>query len=1012
MPGKIEPPPEIRGFGNCLLWLLATSATEVIDGLYRDGPAHRAEAHQMLDGHDLPTQSMVAWLLLAAERGVSPASLAGGGKQLADEQARWRARIHHGMSDDPRRFKEAWIDRLAEVCGLTEGEVRLLRQRRLGPGHEIDVPALRKAAASTRAERASATAREDGRAPTGNRAAARAGLPAVPPPESPGVGRGRLVPRMLPRSIGTFTGREPELRVLTDAARRISEMPGAVDVYVIEGMGGVGKTTLALQAAHRIAGRFPDGQLFIDLQGYTPDVRSVAPEEALGTLLGMLGWSAEGIPPKLPERAALYRGQLAATRTLIVLDNAASLDQVEPLLPGDAGCLVIITCRHALGLDGARLVPLGMPPREEAADIVRAAAGPGRVALGDPNVAGIVALCESLPLALVILATRLARRPSLSTAEILAELHEEHRRLARLADAGRNVTAALELSYRHLPDLGQRMFKSLGLMPGPDFGVDAVVSLLGNADGAVIRSGLDSLLDHHLLIQQLHGRYRFHDLVRVFARLKSAALGQDGLERLLDFYLYWAQAADSLLDKRIPPVSPQLPVSVPRAGPGLATAAQAREWLRIELPSLEAALREAAATGRHAHAAGLSQALAEYLRANGPWETARGLHQLALEAATEAGDSAGQAAALIHTGVIERQAGKLTDAVGTLSRVVAAHRPQAASGAVESRLALAGALVELGLTLRLKAECDQAERALTEAHGIYSADENLLGQAAVLRELGAVQRQASRFDVAEQSLIRAECLYDQVGNRYGRASALSYLGGVRIAVRAYEPACEALLAAQEIFTDLDDQIGQANCLLYLGKAHSDFGALGAAEEALTKARGIYDRLGDLRNLAGTLAYLGDVQRLTGKHQLADQSLTEALVLFGDTGDRGGMAETMNLHAALALASGSPREARHRYARGLRLAREIGSPRDQADALEGIANCCRAEGIVVSARRQYERARALYESMHSHPDEARIRAVLVEITPAMEPGRDPLRSATKCRPPLPAPAGRACGTSPG
>jgi tetratricopeptide (TPR) repeat protein len=977
MPGEIEPPPGILGFGNCLLWLLATSAAEVIDALYRDGPAHRLEEYQMLDGHDLPTQSVVAWLLLAAENGVWPVGLAVGDKELASEQRRWRALIAQGMRYSPRRFKEAWIDRLAEVCALTEDEVRLLKRRRLGPGYEIDVAALRKAVVSTRADRAAMTTSADGHVSPGNGADS-VGLSSVSPPKSPNAGRGRAVPRMLPRSIGMFTGREPELRVLTDAAQHLSKTPGVVDVYVIEGMGGVGKTVLALQGAHRIASRFPDGQLFIDLQGYTADVRSVAPEEALGTLLGMLGWPAESIPPNLPERAALYRGQLAGTRTLIVLDNAASLDQVEPLIPGEAGCLVIVTCRRALGLNGARPVPLGMPPQGKAVDIFRAAAGPGRVASDDPNVAGIVALCECLPLALVILATRLVRRPALSTAEILAELREEHRRLARLADTDRNVTAVLELSYRHLPEQGQRMFESLGLIPGPDFGIDAVTTLFADADTAAIRSGLDSLLDHNLLIQQLHGRYRFHDLVRVFARMKSAAVGQDGLDRLMDFYLYWAQAADSQLDKRIPPVSPRLPVPVPRADPGLVTAARAREWLRIELPSLEAALREAEATGRHAHAVALSQAIAEHLRANGPWEMARGLHELALEAATQAGDSAGRAAVLIHTGVIERQTGKLVDAVGTLSRVAAANRQGAESGAGENRLALAGALVELGLTLRLTAEYDQAEKALTHAHEIYSEDENLLGQAAALRELGAVQRQASRFDVAERSLITARGLYEQVGNRYGQASTLSYLGGVRLAVKAYEPACEALNEAQEIYTDLDDQIGQVNCLLYLGKAHSDFGALEAAEQVLTTAKEISERLGDRRNLANASAFLGDVQRMTGNHRLAEQFLTEALRVFEEIGDLGGMAETMNYYAALALASRSVREASHRYVKALRLARKIESPRDQADALEGIANCRLAEGLVASARRHYEKARALYESMHSPTDETRIRVALEEI----------------------------------
>jgi len=981
MSGELEPPSGILGLGNCLLWLLATSAADVIDGLYRDGPAHPTEDYRMLDGHDLPTQSAVAWLLLAAERDVSFASLARGDAELARQQDRLRARIHPGMGSDPRRFKESWLDSLAERCGLTEVEVRLLKQRRLGPGYEINVAALRKAVTTTRSERASATRRHNDEAASVGQAPAGAWPPTMPLAELSDARSSRPRPRMLPRDIATFIGREPELRLLADAARYTGGTPGVVGVYVVEAMGGVGKTALALRAAHRIAGRFPDGQLFLDLQGYTPDVRAVTPEEALGSLLDALGWPRDRIPPELPARAALYRSLLNGTRTLIVLDNAGSLAQVESLLPGAAGCLVIVTCRHALGLAGARLVPLGTPPEDEAAALFRAAAGPGRIAPDDPNISGIVNLCECLPLALAILATRLARRPSLNTADMLAELRQEHHRLARLADADRNVTAVLELSYRHLPDQGQRMFERLGLIPGPDFGIDAAMSLFGDAGSDAILSGLDSLLDHNLLIPRPHGRYRFHDLVRFFARQKSVALGQEGqggLDDLLDFYLYSAQAADSRLDQRIPPVAPQFPVPVPRATRELTTAAQAREWLTTEMPSLEAALREAAATGRHARAVGLSQAIAEHLRANGPWETATGLHRLAVEAAIQMGNSAGEAAALIHIGVNERQAGMLAHARATLSRVVSECRAGTESGMAGSRLALAGALVELGLTLRLTAEFDQAASAVTEAHDIYLTGGSLLGQAAALRELGAIQRQAGQFAAAGQSLSKAGELYGQVGNRYGQASTLSYLGGIQVAVRAYEPACKALRDAHGIYEDLRDLIGQANCLLYLGKAHSDHGALDAAEDALTRAREVYGRFDDLRGLANALTYLGDVQRLSGRHQLADESLTEALRLFQDVHDRGGEAEAMNLYGTLALASGTPVEARYRHARALRIASEIKSPRDQADALEGIANCRLAEGITASARRQYKKALALYASMGSYADESRLRATLGEI----------------------------------
>ena len=250
---------------------------------------------------------------------------------------------------------------------------------------------------------------------------------------------------MLPRDIESFTGRQAELDRLTAAAAGFRGSGGVVRVFAVEGMGGIGKTALALRAAHQVAGWFPDGQLFIDLQGYTPGVRPVAPEDALRSLLFALGVAREQIPEGLAERAALYRGRLAETRTLVILDNAESLAQVEPLLPGTGGCLVLVTSRRALpGLD-SQVMALDTLPPDEAAELFRAAAGPDRIAADDPQVAEIVELCGYLPLAIRVLAARLARRRALTAGDVLAELRTEHRRLGNLADDDRSVAAAFEL---------------------------------------------------------------------------------------------------------------------------------------------------------------------------------------------------------------------------------------------------------------------------------------------------------------------------------------------------------------------------------------------------------------------------------------------------------------------------------------------------------------------------------------------------------------------------------------
>ena len=792
---------------------------------------------------------------------------------------------------------------------------------------------------------------------------------AEPPP-----GRdARPVPRMLPRDLVSFTGREPELRRLVGGASRTYGTAGVVGIYLVEGMGGVGKTALVVRAAHLVAADFPDGQLFLDLQGYTQGVSPLTPEDALRSLLRALGTPNENIPEQLSERAALYRSLLAGTRTLVVLDNVASLAQVAALLPGTAGCLVMVTSRQALGaLDDAQVVTLDPPSPEEAISLFCAAAGPARAAPDDPDVAEIVGLCGYLPLAIRILAARLARRRSLGTSDLLAELRQEHQRLAQLADEDRNVAAVFELSFRHLPGEARRIFEHLGLIPGPDFDTYAAASLLPEAGLATVHASLESLLDHHLLVQQTPGRYRFHDLVRAFARMRSAALDAAGLDRLLDFYLYTAQEADRNLERRSPGSAAHRPVPVPRAVPDLTAGGQAQAWLTAELPNLDAAIRVAASQGRPGHAVALSEALAEHLRVTGPWDLAADLHRLAVDAAARTGDLDGEVAALLHAGRIERQSGKLTEAADTLQRAVSTCRP------VGGRLLLALVLLDLGLTQRLMADLDRASVSLTDALRLYEAEGSPYGAAGALRELGAVQRQAGQFDAAEQSLIAAGDLYRKLGYPYGEASTLSYLGGVRLAVKAYEPACDALRAALDIYRALDDPISQANCQLFLGKAHLDHGLLQPAEEALAEAGELYGRFGDRRGQAGVLAFLGGTQLQAGRLQQAGQSLTQALRLFREVGDPGGEAETMNLYAALALADGFPGEARRRYARALRLAREISSQRDEADAVEGIANTHRAQGSAAPARRQYAKAFTLYESMGCDADAARVSAALDEL----------------------------------
>jgi tetratricopeptide (TPR) repeat protein/transcriptional regulator with XRE-family HTH domain len=804
------------------------------------------------------------------------------------------------------------------------------------------------------------------------RASREAGLRGDPTPaRAAAAAAARTVPRMLPRDIESFTGRQAELDRLVAAASGSGGSGGVVRVFAVEGMGGIGKTALALRAAHLIAGQFRDGQLFIDLQGYTPGVRPVAPEDALRSLLFALGVAREQIPEGLAERAALYRGQLAETRTLVILDNAASLSQVEPLLPATAGCLVLVTSRRALsGLDSQVLALDTLPP-DEAAGLFRAAVGPGRLADDDPHVAEIVELCGYLPLAIRVLAARLARRRALTSGDVLAELRVEYRRLGNLADDDRNVAAAFEFSYRHLPSIAQRMFASLGYAPGPDFDPLAAANAVDDTDAAAASASLDALLDHSLLSQPAPGRFRFHDLVRDFARVKSAALDGAGLDRMLDFYLYSAQQADDHLERRVRGrrAVPGYSVHKPRELPDVSTGARAVAWLVVELPNLAAASRVALTVGRPAYTVAMSQALAQHLRASGPFTAALDLHRLALDAATQLGDPALQAATDVEIGLLEFQVGRSGDAVSTLERAVDGF------GRAGDPNGRAEALANLGVVQRMRGEHDRATASLEEALDGHRAADDPQGQARALRELGATQLQTGQFELAERSLAQATEFSRLVGDRIGEATCLNFLGGVLMTVKKYEPACAALEAGLALYHDLRVPVGEANCLMYLGKAHLDAGASGEAERVLAEAGEIFARMGDHHGRAGVLAYLGDAQRQAGKNREAGQTLAEALRLFDELADVASEGETTNMYAAVALADGDPVLARQRYARGLRLARQVGSGRDQADALAGIAAAHQAEERDGAARRQYARALAAYESMNCDADADRVRQAL-------------------------------------
>ena len=372
--------------------------------------------------------------------------------------------------------------------------------------------------------------------------------------------------RTLPRDTAAFTGRTHELDQLVAAVSETAAVGGVIGVHAVDGMAGIGKTTFAVHAAHRLAARFPDGQIFLRLHAHTAGQRPVDPAEALATLLLTAGVVPQQIPPGLEARSAAWRGHLADKEMLLVLDDAASSDQVRPLLPGAAGCLVLVTSRRRLtALEEASPISLGTLPPGEAADLfARLADRPG-LQPADAAVGGVTGLCGYLPLAIRLVAAGLRHHPAWTVADLAAELATVRDRLAAMQAEDVSVAAAFDLSYQDLTVGQQRLFRRLGLHPGTDIDAYAAAAV-DDTDLQVTRRRLDELYDHNLIAEPARGRYRLHDLLREYARARAAADAADNqaaIGRLLDYYLHTAVAASQHIAWRTSIAGSPLPGPAP-----------------------------------------------------------------------------------------------------------------------------------------------------------------------------------------------------------------------------------------------------------------------------------------------------------------------------------------------------------------------------------------------------------------------------------------------------------------
>jgi DNA-binding SARP family transcriptional activator len=654
----------------------------------------------------------------------------------------------------------------------------------------------------------------------------------------------RVAPRELPPAVPGFTGRTAELAALTQVLDHTdAAAPGTVGICAISGTAGVGKTALALYWAHQVADRFPDGHLHVNLRGFAPTGDPVTAAKAIRGFLDAMGIPPERIPPAPQAQAGLYRRLLADRKMLIVADNARDEEHVRPLLPASQASLVIVTSRNQLsGLaaaDGARLLNLDVLARGEAVQLLSARLGAGRAAAEPGALDQIAALCAHLPLALAVTAARAASRPRFPLTELAAELINTASCLDVLdtGDPAVSVAAVFSLSYRQLSPAAARLFRLLGLHPGPDISIPAAASLAGT-DRAEADRLLRDLARDCLITEHAPGRYAFHDLLRVYAASQARDCDTQpqrdaAITRVLDHYLHTASHSATLLY----PSSEQLALAPPSPGTcpeRPASHLQALAWFEAEHHVLLAAATLAAGSGAGAHAWQLPCALAPYLHRRGyPHEQAT-LTGSGLTAATHGDDPLGQAMTLRYLGNACISTGSYDQARAHLEHCLELYQRlddrMGQAAALRSLAALADAQGRYADTL---GHSEEALR-LLQVTGHQVAEAEMLNNVGWCHALLGDYRQAREF--CEQSL----ALIAKLGACDFEHVVWDTLGYTELHLGNHARAAAHFEFALRLCQDYGYRFAEAQILSHIGDARHAADELPQARQAWQQALAIYD----------------------------------------------------------------------------------------------------------------------------------------------------------------------------
>jgi DNA-binding SARP family transcriptional activator/tetratricopeptide (TPR) repeat protein len=669
---------------------------------------------------------------------------------------------------------------------------------------------------------------------------------------SPGTGpatRGKPVlvapPAQLPADTVDFTGRDEQVKLLTDllGAPPDKDRPGAVVVCAIAGMGGIGKSALAVHVAHRLRQRFPDGQLYVSLHGTAGPLQ---PSEVLSRLLRDLDDRDSAIPADPAEREARYRTLLAGQKVLVVLDDARDAAQVRPLLPGSAGCAVIVTSRNTLpGIPGATLLGLDVLDAAEAHAMFSAIVWSARaVAEPDPT-SRVLASCAGLPLAIRIAGSWLASRPGSSVTRLATKLADERGRLAELTVGDLAIRASFAVSYDALPARHAWVFRLLGLPPGGLVLSTAAISVLAGEPALDVTAALNALLDANLVQSPEPDRFRLHDLLHGYAaelteRTDSPSIRRESVTRLLRWYAEQAYVtALALTPGRRLPLVVAISEAVQANRPG--TEQAALSWYEAELANLTAAVGQAAALGLHEIAVQVAVAMFDFFQRTPYKDEWFAVTQTGVDSARHLPDDTALGRLLNPLGQIYTLREQPEDALECWAEALAVRRRH------QDRHGEARVLNNIGLGLASRGQFAEALPYLRQCLEIFSSLDDQVHASHALNNIGLVLVSLKRHEEALECLAQALELQQAVADRFSQGATNNTIGDTYLDLGLFEEAARHYRTGRDINrVTAPDSLAHADSLYGLGSALRSVGLVAEAREAWLSALPILDRLGDPR----------------------------------------------------------------------------------------------------------------------------------------------------------------------